>query len=148
MRCMTLEVRDNLSSIYETKRGIGFLASFRSNASQEPSPTCTRQDGAHGPFSPSLATGTLGHPWPAGAVSQDTLTLTVPRSKPGTQCHTSATSLRKQISKLRVSEPREKTVHMKCAVTQDSLTPHRSPLPAPSSKPGTQCHTSATSLRK
>ena len=45
MRCTTLEVCDNLSLIYETKRGIGFLASFfanaNQNASQEPSPTCT-----------------------------------------------------------------------------------------------------------
>ena len=30
----------------------------------------------------------------------------VPHSKPGTQCHTSAKSLRKQISKLSVSDPR------------------------------------------
>jgi len=36
--------------------------------------------------------------------------------KPGTQCHTSATPLREQPSKLRVSDPRNKTVHKKCAV--------------------------------
>ena len=37
--------------------------------------------------------------------------FSVPRSKPGTQCHTSATSLRKQISKLRVSDPRHGAVY-------------------------------------
>ena len=70
---------------------------------------------------------------------------------PGTQCHTSATSLRKQNSKLRESDPRHKTVHMKCAVTQTSKAGLNLPtlhffvhVPCP----GTQCHTSATSLRK
>ena len=36
----------------------------------------------------------------------------VPRAKPRTQCHTSATSLRKQNSKLRVSDPKHGVAHM------------------------------------
>ena len=39
------------------------------------------------------------------AVSQKMFTLHIPRSKPGTQCHTSATSLRKQTSKLPLKLP-------------------------------------------
>jgi len=40
------------------------------------------------------------------------------RPSPGTQCLTSTTPLRKQISKFRVDDPKYKTVHMKCAVSQ------------------------------
>ena len=41
-----------------------------------------------------------------------------------------------------ISDPIDRTVHIECAVSQDTS------LNVPRPKPGTQCHTSATSLRK
>ena len=86
------------------------------------------------------------------------------RPKPGTQGDTSVTSLRKQKSKLPCKHPRDKTVHMECAVSQNTRhqtrtlnhlqsSANRSNRPKRSKwsyrpKPGTQGDTSVTSLRK
>ena len=54
-----------------------------------------------------------------------------PRSKPGTQCHTSATSLRKQVSKLRVSDPiygaEHKDVHCRHCAKDGAFGGHPAP---------------------
>jgi len=81
------------------------------------------------------------------------------RTRPGTLCHTSATSSPSRTAKIRASNPRDKTVHIECAVSQVSRHQTRILNYLHSStqrsnwsnwsnrpKPGTLGHTSAISL--
>lgn len=71
----------------------------------------TRGDGAHGMCRLPPPKSESTEPSPCYAFPVHRSPFLVPHSRPGTQCYTSATSLRKQLSKLRESDPKHGAAH-------------------------------------